>query len=168
MARQGVNKVILVCRLGQDPEVKRMPNGKAVANFTAATSESWKDQQGQQQDRVEWHRLVAYDKLAEIIGEYLKKGSKVYVEGRLQTREWQDQQGQKRYTTEIVINEMQMLDGKPQGQAAQPQAQQQRQQPAQQQRPQQQGGYAQVAGMPMQQLPEFSNNNWDDDIPPFA
>ena len=166
MARQGVNKVILVCRLGQDPEVKRMPNGKAVANFTAATSESWKDQQGQQQDRVEWHRLVAYDKLAEIIGEYLKKGSKVYVGGRLQTREWQDQQGQKRYTTEIVINEMQMLDGKPQGQPAQPQAQQQRQQPAQQ-RPQQQGGYAQAGSqtMPQQSEPPFS---WDDDAPPFV
>lgn len=167
MARQGVNKVILVCRLGQDPEVKIMPNGKAVANFTAATSESWKDQQGQQQDRVEWHRLVAYDKLADIIGEYLKKGSKVYVEGRLQTREWQDQQGQKRYTTEIVINEMQMLDGKPQGQqAAQPQAQQQRQQPAQQ-RPQQQGGYAQAGSQPIQPQnePPFS---WDDDAPPFV
>ena len=165
MARQGVNKAILVCRLGQNPEVKRMPNGKAVANFTAATSESWKDQQGQQQDRVEWHRLVAYDKLAEIIGEYLKKGSKVYVEGRLQTREWQDQQGQKRYTTEIVINEMQMLDGKPQGQAAQPQAQQQRQQPAQQQRPPQQGGYAQAGSQPIPQQYNEPPINFDDDVP---
>ena len=140
-----------------------MPNGKAVANFTASTSESWKDQQGQQQDRTEWHRLVAYDKLAEIIGEYLKKGSKVYVEGRLQTREWQDQQGQKRYTTEIVINEMQMLDGKPQGQPAQQQAQQQRQQPAQQ-RPQQ-DGYAQTGSQPILQQYNEPPINFDDDVP---
>ena len=112
MASRGVNKVILIGNLGQDPEVRYMSNGNAVANVTVATSESWKDQQGQQQERTEWHRCVMYRRLAEIAGEYLKKGSKVYMEGRLQTREWQDQQGQKRYTTEIIINEMQMLDGR--------------------------------------------------------
>ena len=111
MAR-GVNKVIIVGNLGQDPEVRYMPNGNAVANITVATSESWKDQQGQMQERTEWHRIVLYRRLAEIAGEYLRKGSKVYLEGRLQTREWQDPQGQKRYTTEIIANEMQMLDGR--------------------------------------------------------
>ena len=111
MAR-GVNKVIIVGNLGQDPEVRYMPNGNAVANITVATSESWKDQQGQMQERTEWHRIVLYRRLAEIAGEYLRKGSKVYLEGRLQTREWQDPQGQKRYTTEIIANEMQMLGGR--------------------------------------------------------
>ena len=113
MAR-GVNKVIIVGNLGQDPEVRYLPNGNAVANFTVATSESWTDQQGQKQERTEWHRVVVYKRLAEIAGEYLRKGSKAYLEGRLQTREWQDQQGQKRYTTEIVVNEMQLLDPPPQ------------------------------------------------------
>ena len=116
---KGVNKVIIVGNLGQDPEVRYMPNGNAVANFTVATSESWKDQQGQLQERTEWHRISVYKRLAEIAGEYLRKGSKVYLEGKLQTREWQDQQGQKRYTTEIIANELQMLDsrnsGAPQG-----------------------------------------------------
>ncbi len=115
MASRGVNKVILIGNLGQDPEVRYSQGGNAVANITVATSESWKDQQGQMQERTEWHRCVLYRRLAEIAGEYLKKGSKVYVEGRLQTREWQDQQGQKRYTTEIVVNEMQMLDGRASG-----------------------------------------------------
>lgn len=113
MASRGVNKVFLIGNLGNDPEVRYMPNGKAVANISIATSESWKDQNGQIQERTEWHRCVAYDRLAEVIGEYLRKGSKIYIEGKLRTREWQDQQGQKRYTTEIVIAEMQMLDGKP-------------------------------------------------------
>ncbi len=115
MSRGQVNKVIIVGNLGQDPEVRYMPNGNAVANFTVATSESWKDQQGQMQERTEWHRIVQYRRLAEIAGEYLRKGSKVYLEGRLQTRECQDQQGQKRYTTEIIANEMQMLDSRPAG-----------------------------------------------------
>ncbi|GLS82323.1 single-stranded DNA-binding protein [Paraferrimonas haliotis] len=115
MASRGVNKVIIVGNLGGDPEVRYMPNGNAVANFTVATSESWKDQQGQQQERTEWHRIVMYRRLAEIAGEYLKKGSKVYLEGRLQTRKWQDQNGQDKYTTEIVTNEMQMLDSRGQG-----------------------------------------------------
>jgi single-strand DNA-binding protein len=111
MASKGVNKVILVGNLGNDPEVKYMPNGNAVANLSLATSESWKDQQGQMQERTEWHRLTAYRKLAEIMGEYLKKGSQIYVEGKLQTRKWQDQQGQDRYTTEIIVDQMQMLGG---------------------------------------------------------
>lgn len=115
MAQHGVNKVILIGNLGQDPEIRYMQNGKAVANLSIATSESWNDQQGQKQEKTEWHRITAYDKLAEIIGEYVKKGSKIYVEGKLQTRKWQDQQGQDRYTTEVIINQMQMLDGKKDG-----------------------------------------------------
>ncbi|MDX1282294.1 single-stranded DNA-binding protein [Shewanella colwelliana] len=116
MASRGVNKVILVGNLGKDPEVRYMPNGNAVANFTVATSESWKDQQGQMQERTEWHNIVMYRRLAEVAGEYLKKGSKVYLEGKLQTSKWQDQQtGQDRYKTEINASEMQMLDSRGQG-----------------------------------------------------
>ncbi|HEV8077060.1 MAG TPA: single-stranded DNA-binding protein [Marinobacter sp.] len=112
MAR-GINKVILVGNLGQDPEVKFMPSGGAVTNVSIATSESWKDKQtGQPQERTEWHRVVFFNRLAEIAGEYLKKGSKVYVEGSLRTRKWQGQDGQDRYTTEIVAGEMQMLDSR--------------------------------------------------------
>ncbi|MBW0296774.1 single-stranded DNA-binding protein [Shewanella xiamenensis] len=118
MASRGVNKVILVGNLGQDPEVRYMPNGNAVANITVATSESWKDQQGQQQERTEWHRVVLFGKLAEITGEYLRKGSQVYLEGKLQTRKWKDQSGQDRYSTEVVIDQsgsMQMLGSRNQG-----------------------------------------------------
>ncbi|MFT6256511.1 single-stranded DNA-binding protein [Shewanella sp. ALD9] len=116
MASRGVNKVILVGNLGKDPEVRYMPNGNAVANFTIATSESWKDQQGQMQERTEWHNIVMYRRLAEIAGEYLKKGSKVYLEGKLQTSKWQDQTtGQDRYKTEINAMEMQMLDSRNSG-----------------------------------------------------
>ncbi len=112
MAR-GINKVILVGNLGADPEVRYMPSGGAVANITIATSESWKDKQtGEQQDRTEWHRVVFFNRLAEIVGEYLRKGAKVYVEGSLRTRKWQDQAGVERYTTEIVAAEMQMLDSR--------------------------------------------------------
>ncbi len=112
MAR-GVNKVILVGNLGADPEVKYMPNGNAVANVTLATSESWKDKQsGENKEKTEWHRVVFFRRLAEIAGEYLKKGSQVYIEGKLQTRKWQDKNGNDRYTTEIVANEMQMLGGR--------------------------------------------------------
>jgi single-strand DNA-binding protein len=112
MAR-GVNKVILVGNLGRDPEVRYMPNGNAVANLTLATTESWKDKQtGEQQEKTEWHRIVMFRRLAEIAGEYLKKGSQIYVEGKLQTRKWQDNAGNDRYTTEIVANEMQMLGGR--------------------------------------------------------
>ena len=105
MANRGINRVILVGHLGQDPEVRYMPNGNAVANFSVATSESWKDKQtGETRDRTEWHRIVVFGKLAEIAGQYLKKGTQVYIEGQLQTRKWQDQSGQDRYTTEVVIN----------------------------------------------------------------
>ena len=105
MANRGINKVILVGNLGQDPEVRYMPNGNAVANFSVATSESWKDRQtGETRDRTEWHRVVVFGKLAEIAGEYIKKGTQVYLEGQLQTRKWQDQSGADRYTTEVVIN----------------------------------------------------------------
>ena len=113
MASRGVNKVILVGNLGADPEVRYTQNSTAIANLSIATSETWKDKQtGEPREQTEWHRCVAYRRLAEIAGEYLKKGSKVYVEGRLQTRKWQGQDGQDRYTTEIVINEMQMLDSR--------------------------------------------------------
>jgi len=109
MAR-GVNKVILIGNLGRDPEVRYSPNGSAVANCTLATTESWKDKNsGEKQEKTEWHRVVFFGRLAEIAGEYLKKGSQIYIEGRLQTRKWQDKEGQDRYTTEIVANEMQML-----------------------------------------------------------
>jgi single-strand DNA-binding protein len=118
MAR-GVNKVILIGNLGNDPETKFLPSGGAVTNVSLATSESWKDKQtGQMQERTEWHRVVFFNKLAEIAGEYLKKGSKVYVEGSLRTRKWQGQDGQDRYTTEIVVSEMQMLDGRGEGTGA--------------------------------------------------
>ncbi len=116
MASRGVNKVILIGNLGKDPEVRYMPNGTAVANITVATSETWKDKQtGEQKEKTEWHRVVFYRRLAEIAGEYLRKGSKVYIEGRLQTRKWQDQSGQDRYSTEIIADEMQMLDSRASG-----------------------------------------------------
>ena len=109
MAR-GVNKVILVGNLGKDPDMKYTASGAAIANITIATSESWNDKQtGEKQEKTEWHRVVFFRRLAEIAGEYLRKGSQVYIEGKLQTRKWQDQNGQDRYTTEIVANEMQML-----------------------------------------------------------
>ena len=116
MASRGINKVILVGNCGQDPEVKHLPSGGAVTNMSIATSDTWKDKQtGQQQERTEWHRVVFFNRVAEIAGEYLKKGSKVYIEGKLQTRKWQDQEGNDRYSTEIVANEMQMLDSRADG-----------------------------------------------------
>ncbi|WP_274620745.1 single-stranded DNA-binding protein [Colwellia maritima] len=148
----GINKVILVGNLGKDPEVRFMPNGGAVANITVATSDAWKDKQtGEQKEKTEWHRVVMFGKLAEIAGEFLKKGSKVYLEGALQTRKWQNQQGQDQYTTEIVLQGfngvMQMLDGKSSNQAPHTQQQggyaQQGQQTNQAPHTQQQGGYAQ-------------------------
>ncbi|MEQ4731338.1 single-stranded DNA-binding protein [Providencia rettgeri] len=115
MASRGVNKVILVGNLGQDVEMRYMPNGGAVANLTLATSESWRDKQsGEMREKTEWHRVVIFGNLAEVAGEYLKKGSQIYVEGSLQTRKWTDQSGQDRYTTEVVVNiggTMQMLGG---------------------------------------------------------
>ena len=113
MSRGGVNKVILIGNLGSDPELKYTPSGVPVTNFSLATSESWADKSsGERQERTEWHRLVLWRKLAEIANQYLKKGSKIYVEGRLQTRSWDDQNGQKRYTTEVVVDDMQMLDSR--------------------------------------------------------
>ncbi len=108
-----VNKVILVGRLGMDPETRYMTCGEAVTNVTLATSENWKDKNGEKQEKTEWHNLVFYRRLAEIAGEYLKKGSQIYVEGKIQTRKWQDKEsGKDRYTTEIIVNEMQMLGSK--------------------------------------------------------
>lgn len=123
MASRGVNKVILVGNLGQDPEVRYMPNGGAVTNITLATSESWRDKQtGEMKEQTEWHRVVLFGKLAEVAGEYLRKGSQVYIEGQLRTRKWTDQAGVEKYTTEVVVNvggTMQMLGGRPQN-ASQP------------------------------------------------
>ena len=152
MAR-GINKVILVGNCGQDPETRFSGAGAAITNISVATSDTWKDKQtGQPQERTEWHRVVFFNRLAEIAGEYLKKGSKVYIEGSLRTRKWQDQNGNDRYTTEIVANEMQMLDSR--GSASDGgYAPRQQQAPAQQQ-PQQQPAAAVGGG-----------DDWDDDIP---
>ena len=165
MAR-GVNKVILVGNVGGDPEVRYMPSGGAVTNVTLATSESWKDKQtGQPQERTEWHRVVFFNRLAEIAGEYVRKGSKLYVEGALRTRQW-EQDGVKRYTTEIVASEMQMLDSRQgaaqQGGGFQPQAapqQNYQQAPA--------GGASQPASAQQQpdQQPGGFDSDFDDDIP---
>ncbi|WP_019933899.1 single-stranded DNA-binding protein [Oceanimonas smirnovii] len=156
MAQRGINKVILIGHLGQDPEVRYMPNGNAVATITLATSETWKDKQTQQpKERTEWHRVVFFGKLAEIVGEYLKKGSQVYVEGRLQTRKWQDQSGQDRYTTEVVVDmggTMQMLGGKPQGGNRPP-------------HPADQGGQNWQQQQPSQQQANEPPADFDDDIP---
>lgn len=119
MSSRGVNKVILVGNLGQDPEIRYMPNGGAVANITLATSESWRDKTtGEQKEITEWHRVILFGKLAEVAGEYLRKGSQIYIEGKLRTRKWQDQSGQDKYTTEVIVNVggvMQMLGGKQEG-----------------------------------------------------
>ena len=165
MAR-GVNKVILVGTLGNDPEVKYMPNGGAVTNLRIATNEAWTDKNtGQKQERTEWHRIVAFRRLAEIMGEYLRKGSQVYIEGKLQTRKWQDQQGNDRYTTEIVANEMQMLGGRTGGTgdfsgSNNNQNQQQSSPPAQAPASPQQSSAPQQAPAPAQNFDDF-----DDDIP---
>ena len=121
-----VNKVILMGNLGRDPEVRFMPNGDAVCNFSIATTDSWKDKAGERQEKTEWHNIVMYRRLAEIAGEYLKKGRPVYLEGRLQTRKWQTKEGQDRYTTEVIADSMQMLggrDGAPPAQESQPSSQ---------------------------------------------
>ncbi len=169
MAR-GVNKVILVGNVGQDPEMKYMPSGNAVTNISIATSERWKDKQtGQQQERTEWHRVVFFNRLGEIAGEYLKKGSKVYVEGSLRTRKWQDKDGKDQYTTEIVASEMQMLDSKQIEQAQAGRAAAQPQQAQQQRAPQQAQAMQQPQQMaqPQQQMapPAQGFDNFDDDIP---
>lgn len=158
MSSRGVNKVILVGNLGQDPEIRYMPNGSAVANLSLATSETWKDKQsGQQQEKTEWHRVVLFQKLAEIVGEYCRKGSQIYIEGKLQTRKWTDQQGQEKYTTEIVVDgfdgKLQLLGGKSDNQ--QGGQQQGGYQGGQQQATnQQQGGY----GAPQQQSAPQQNS----------
>ena len=108
-----VNKVILIGNLGKDPETRYMPNGDAVTNITLATTETWKDKLGERQEKTEWHRVTFYRKLAEIVGEYLKKGRPVYIEGRLETRKWTDKAGVERYTTDVIANDMKMLGGKP-------------------------------------------------------
>jgi len=163
---KGINKVILVGNLGNDPEVKYMPSGGAVTNFSLATADSWKDKtSGERVERTEWHRVVFFNRLAEIAGEYLKKGSQVYIEGSLRTRKWQDQGGQDRYTTEIVGSEMQMLGSRSGGSSDfdQSSAPQQRSQP-QQQRPPQQNN--QQPAQP-RQAPTAPQNfdDFDDDIP---
>ena len=155
---KGVNKVILVGNVGGDPETKYMPSGGAVTNLSIATSESWKDKQtGQAQERTEWHRVVFFNRLAEIASEYVKKGSKVYVEGSLRTRQW-EQDGVKRYSTEIVASEMQMLDSREGGQQQQHRQRQQapRQAPQQQAQNQQQARQAVEGGF---------DASFDDDIP---
>ena len=173
MAR-GVNKVILIGNLGDNPDVRFTPNGNAVANLSLATSESWKDRNtGEQKERTEWHRVVLFGKVAEIAGQYLHKGAKVYIEGKLQTRKWQDQQGQDRYTTEVVVDingQMQMLSGRnddtsqaradQQASAYQPQAA--RSDSAKQ--------YQQASGSSQKQQPASSSSgnfddSFDDDIP---
>lgn len=172
MARQGINKVIILGNLGNDPETRYMPNGSAVTNVSIATSESWQDKQsGQKQERTEWHRIVFFNRLAEIAGEYLRKGSKVYVEGSLRTNKWQDQNGNDRYTTEIVANEMQMLDSRDSrgDQQQQPQQQNQQQyqqqnQPQQPQQPQPQQQYQQY-NQSQHQSQQPTTSEFDDDIP---
>ena len=169
MAR-GVNKVIIVGNCGQDPETRFMPSGGAVTNLSLATSESWKDKNtGDQQERTEWHRVVFFNRLAEIAGEYVKKGSKLYIEGSLRTRKWQGQDGQDRYTTEIVASEMQMLDsrgGQQPGDYDQSQGSYQQSAPqAQQQSAPQQQQSAPQQSAPQQSAPQQQGGAFDDDIP---
>ena len=161
MAR-GVNKVILIGQLGQDPEVRFTQQGNPIANISMATSEKWKDKQGQLQEKTEWHRIVVFGKLADIVQQYVRKGSKLYVEGKLQTRKWQDQQGNDKYSTEVVVDgfsgQIQMLDGKQEGQGNAPLQQHQHQQ-----RPQQ-AQTGPVNSAPTQQAPG-GYDDFDDDIP---
>lgn len=152
MAR-GVNKVILVGNLGNDPDMKYTASGAAIATISVATTDSWKDKQtGERQEKTEWHRVVFFSRLAEIAGEYLRKGSQVYIEGRLQTRKWQDQNGQDRYTTEIVGNEMQMLGGRGAETGN---------------RPPQSGGFRDEAPAQPAAAPAKADNSFTDDDIPF-
>ncbi|MBL4795892.1 MAG: single-stranded DNA-binding protein [Oleispira sp.] len=175
---RGVNKVILIGTAGKDPEVRYMPNGSAVASISIATSESWKDKQtGQTQERTEWHNLVFFNRLGEIAGEYLRKGSKIYIEGALRTDKWQDNEGKDRYKVNIVVSNMQMLDSKNANERAvesgQQQAQQRQQAPQQQQRaPQQQqapqGQYQQAPQQQTQQGYQAPHSSeFDNDSIPF-
>ena len=145
-----LNQCNFIGRLGQDPEQKYMPNGKAVVNLSIAVSEKWKDQQGQQQESTEWVRVTAYDKLAEIIGQYVTKGSLIYISGKMKTRKWQDQQGNDKYTTEIIANQMQMLGGNDKASG-------QQQAPKQQQRP--------ATSQPAQSGQQGNDFEYDDTIP---
>jgi single-strand DNA-binding protein len=161
MATRGINKVILIGNLGNDPETRFFPDGGAVTNASVATSESWKDKQtGQMQERTEWHRVIFRDRgnfrLGQIAGEYLKKGSKVYVEGSLRTRKWQDKEGQDRYTTEIQADEMQMLDSRSTGQDDSREGAADFKQPP---------PTAPSAPAPVPPIPEGDSGNFDDDIP---
>ena len=157
MAR-GVNKVIIVGNVGGDPEVRYMPNGNAVASFSVATSEAWKDKTtGEKQERTEWHRVVCFNRLGEIVGEYVRKGTKVYLEGSLRTRKWQDQQGQDRYTTEIVAAELQMLDSKSPSYDSQPQHAQSEPSSFSQEAP----AKSQNSGS----APQFAFDDLNDDVP---
>ncbi|PCS22687.1 single-stranded DNA-binding protein [Candidatus Enterovibrio escicola] len=173
MASRGVNKVMLIGNLGNDPDVRYLPNGGAVANLTIATSETWRDKgTGENKEMTEWHRVVMYRRLAEIAGEYLKKGSKVYLEGRLQTRKWQAQDGQDRYTTEIIVNEMHMLDSRSSGMGqSKPTQQNQNEQQSnwsKLQQPLSQQQTAQEQAPPQQSQPQQQYNelpDFDDDIP---
>jgi single-strand DNA-binding protein len=187
MASRGVNKVILIGNLGNDPEIRYMPSGGAVANITIATSESWRDKAtGEQREKTEWHRVALFGKLAEVAGEYLRKGSQVYIEGQLQTRKWQNQQGQDQYTTEVVVQGfngvMQMLGSRNGGQGAPMGGQQQQQNQGSWGQPQQpaaapQQNYApqqpqQHQAAPQQSAPQQPQQQYneppmdfDDDIP---
>jgi len=171
MAR-GINKVILIGNCGGDPETRYLPSGGAVTNVTVATSESWKDKQtGQAQERTEWHRVVFFNRLGEIAGEYLRKGSKVYIEGSLRTRKWQDKDGGDRYTTEIVANEMQMLDSKGSGAGGGGYESQAPRESAPRQAPRQAAGGAAAGGgaaantAPAYDAPPAGFDDFDDDIP---
>ncbi|RLA45166.1 MAG: single-stranded DNA-binding protein [Gammaproteobacteria bacterium] len=170
MASRGINKVILVGNLGNDPETRYTQAGAAITNISIATSETWKDKQtGQPQERTEWHRVVFFNRLAEIAGEYLRKGSKVYVEGSLRTRKWQDKEGHDRYTTEIVGNEMQMLDSRGAGQGGGYQAPdnygQSAPQAAPAAAPRAPAGGEPAAGSPAAGSSGGDFGNFDDDIP---
>jgi len=186
MSSRGVNKVILVGNLGQDPEIRYMPNGGAVANISLATSESWRDKQtGENREVTEWHRVVLFGKLAEVAGEYLRKGSQVYIEGQLRTRKWQDQSGQDKYSTEVVVNvggTLQMLGGRTQnsdqqqysGNRGQPQQPPSQPDPAPQQKNSgnngkgNRGSQRNNAAQPAPQQPAPQSRpagEWDDDIP---
>lgn len=156
-----VNKVILVGNLGKDPEVRLTPGGDSIANITLATTESWKDKSGVKQEKTEWHRVSFFGRQAEVVGEYLRKGSQIYVEGRIQTRKWQDKEGQDRYTTEIVADRMQMLGGKSSGGGFEVVEEQQQSAPARSSAP------ARPAPAPSNPAPSQGRNfdNFDDDIP---
>jgi single-strand DNA-binding protein len=156
-----VNKAILIGNLGKDPEVRYMPSGEAIANITLATTDTWKDKSGEKQEKTEWHRVSFFGRQAEVVGEYLKKGSQIYVEGRIQTRKWQDKEGQDRYTTEIVADRMQMLGGKSSGGGSFEVVENERSE-SRPSRPAASSGAAPAKATP---AAKSSFDNFDDDIP---